>query len=268
MKSLLSPCLAFPALLALTILPASALVVPYSNDFSGIGSNTSFVNPAGTWNLSGGAYSTTIGTGTNVISSAAQTFTNLDGVSFTMTTRFSVSSVATLPGNQSFTLGFGAFANNAGFTGNYYLADFAYTGQGTANPAKGTLRILAIGDTTDFAGTTGSAIDSAATGNLAITSDSVYTLTLTGTYTGPSLDFSLALYNNLGVQIGSTATGTDSTPLSGDFFGYRNRDSGNVSSGSTVINYDNFGIALVPEPHAGLPILAALSLGLLLRRRR
>lgn len=271
MKSNPSLCraLLFAALTLPVALPAA--VIPYNNDFSGSGGNIAFPNTTGTWNLSGGSYQTSLSTGTNLTNTATQAITNADGQSFVLSTQFSLSSIATLPSNQSFTVGFGAFGSSSSFSSSgansYYLADFAYSGTGTANPSLGTLRILSLNDSTDFTSTTATASAPGAAGSLAIQMDTVYTLRLTGIFTDGDLSLSLGLYNAAGTtQIGGSATATDETPLTGDYFGYRARNGGNVTSGSTTIAFDNFGLNAVPEPATWIGLVLG-SAALLLRRR-
>ena len=261
--------------LAALVLPVAlhAAVIPYDNDFSGTGSNTALPNTSGSWSLSGGKYSNSMGSGTNLTSTASINFTNADNTSFTLSTQFSITSLATLPSNQSFTVGLGAFESSSGFstaTGqSFYLADFAYTGQGTANPARGTLRLLSLGDANpDFTPGSASAIEGGSSAPLAISLDTVYTLRLTGTLgVGGALTFTLGLYDSTGVtQIGASATASDLTPLTGDYFGFRNRDSGNVTTGTTTIAFENFSMNTVPEPSSGL--LLSVGLVALGARRR
>lgn len=257
------------ALLVPAALPAA--VIPYSNDFSGSGGNTAFPNSTGTWSLASGSYQAALSTGTNLTTTASQQITNASGQSFELSTQFSISSVATLPSNQSFTLGFGAFGSSSNFLGtganSYYLADFAYTGTGTANPSRGTLRILSINDSSDFTSTTATAVDPGATAPLAIKLNTVYTLKLTGVFSGGDLSLTLALYDAAGTtQIGSSATATDDTPLAGQYFGYRNRNNGTVTGGTSTIAYDNFSLAAIPEP--GTPVVFGIGAAVLLFRRR
>jgi hypothetical protein len=259
-------------LTALTLpMALPAAVIPYTNDFSGSGGNTAFPNTTGTWNLSGGSYQASMATGTNLTTTATQQITNADGQSFVMSTQFSLSSAATLPSNQSFTLGFGAFGTSQSFSSaganSLYLADFTYSGTGTANPSLGTLRILSLNDSTDFTSTAASALDSGATAPLAIKLDTVYTLQLTGVFTDGDLSLTLSLYNAAGTtQIGTSATAADGSPLTGDYFGYRNRNSGNVTTGTSTIAYDNFSLIAVPEPATSLAF--GVGAAVLLFRRR
>ena len=56
-----------------------------------------------------------------------------------------------------------------------------------------------------------------------------YELRLAGTYVSGTLNMTLSLFDGLGLQVGSSATASDTSPLTGDFFGYRNR----MSNGET-----------------------------------
>lgn len=245
-----------------------AVLAPYENDYS----STGLPNQNGTWSLNAGQYRNTLGSGTNVSATSSVSITNLDGIAFVMSSQFTINSTATLASNSSFTVGFGSFSTTSNFSSgsagqNYYLSDFTYTGQGTSNPQLGTLRILSLGDSPDgFTSVSGSAIVSGASTNFAILTGTTYTLKLTGTVSNGTLSLAFGLYDAAGTtQIGTSATATDTTPLTGDYFGYRNRTGGNTSS-STQISFDNFSV--VPEPGTGVSLTLALTGVIYLFRRR
>jgi len=250
---------------ALQMSPAA--VIPYTNDFSGTGSNTAFPNENtdAQWNVTGGSYAFTY-TNTGVgVSTASISLTGGSGIAFTMATQFTVSSVGTLNSNGQ-TLGFGLFGADAAFTGStgsaYYLADWQVANSGT----PGNLRIVSLGETgSTFTNTPTNVDDNSGSSSLAIQTGTTYTLKLVGTYIGSTLHMTLGVYNAAGTaQIGSSAIATDTNPLTGSYFGYRNRIG--LGGGSFAANFDNFSV--VPEP-ASLSLLSlGASIGAVALRRR
>ena len=59
----------------------------------------------------------------------------------------------------------------------------------------------------------------------------------------------LSLFDGLGVQVGSSATASDPSPLTGDYFGYRNRFANTATNAN--ISYDNFSIGPTPAGTLG-----------------
>lgn len=256
--------------LSLGVLQIEAAVIPYTNDFSGSGSNSAFPseNLDANWNLSGGSYQFTYTSTTVTASTASIPLTNVAGTSFTLESQFTVNSFGNVNNNGE-TIGFGLFGANATFTGAdaltaYYLVDFKIADP--TNAGTGLLRILALGDTSGFSATNGVADDNATT-SLAVTLGTTYTFKLTGTYSGSTLSMTFSLWNSNGTsQIGTTATATDTSPLTGTNFGYRNRVG--ISGGTFSTAFDNFNLAPVPEAHTtGLIFLAAIALLPGIRRR-
>ena len=246
-----------------------AAVIAYTNDFSGTGSNTDLPNEAtpADWTITGGVYQFSTSNTTTVASPTSIPITNATGVGFTMQTQFTVTSAGNVNAN-GITLGFGLFGGNMTFTGDtvpnaYYLADWQVAN--TSSP--GNLRIFALGDTSGFTNTAVSVDDNALSSTLALNVGTTYTLKLVGTYVGSTLNMTLGVFDSTGTtQIGSSATASDTSPLTGTNFGYRNRVGiGGPSAFSA--NFDNFSI--VPEP-GSVPLLAlsAMSLLFLGRRRR
>lgn len=228
-----------------------AASLPYTNDFGGTGANTAFTTETTDveWALSGGAYRNTYSNSSITPSTASIALTGVAGNAFTIETQFTVQQTGSLNGNGA-TLGFGFFASSATFSttaNSYYLADLNYGNSGGTNVGK--LRILALGDSSGFTAVDSIADDNAAS-TLAITTGTTYTLRLTGTYgTGGSLSMTLGLFDAAGSsQIGTSATATDLTPLTGANFGYRNRIG--IGGGTSIIDFDNFSVtsAAIPEP--------------------
>lgn len=267
------PLLAVPLLAGALQLGAAS--IPYTNDFSGTGSNTAFTNETtdAQWELNGGAYRNTIPNSSVTVSSASTSITGVAGNAFTMETQFTISSFGNFNSNGG-TLGFGVLSLSATFAGtntasSYYLVDWLY-GKDTS-PDVGRLRILALGDTTGFTATN-SVADHNADANHAATLGTTYTLRLEGTYAeNGTLSMTLGLFDATGTtQIGTSATATDLTPLTGEYFGYRNRIG--LGGGTSLIDFDNFSLtsSTIPEPSAFALLggLGAFGLAATRRRRR
>lgn len=247
---------------------ASAAVI-YSNDFSGTGGNVAFTTQAsagGSWSVTGGVYSSSPTNpatfGASNVSLASNVIAGVPGASAGNTFAISSNFVVTNKGAATtLTVGFGSFGATATFAGAavasaYYLAD--------VNIVNGNVRILSLGDTAGFTGTnTGTA------GALAL--NTTYTLKLTGTNVGGTLNLSIGLFDAAGTtQLGTSSTAVDTSPLNGTNFGYRNNASAaSGAPGATNVQVDNYTITdgvAVPEPTTvGLLMTSA---GLLTARRR
>ncbi len=256
-------------------LQLAAATIPYTNDFSGTGANTAFTTETtdAEWALNGGAYRHNYANHTITPSSASLSITGVAGTDFVLETQFTVQQTGSINGNGA-TLGMGLFSLSSTFAGSnsstsYYLADLVY-GHSSGSEV-GRLRIVALGDTTGYTNANGLADDNAS-GTLAITTGTTYTMRLEGTYAeNGSLSMTLGLFNAAGnAQIGTSATATDLTPLTGTNFGYRNRIG--IGSGSSIIDFDNFSVtpSAIPEPSAFALLggLAALGMTAVKRRRR
>lgn len=256
------------ALLFAGACPLAAAVFPYSNDFSGSGANTAFTTETtnAEWAVTGGVYQYTYTNTTLTASSASLPVTGVAGLNFTMETQFNVSSTGTI--NSTQTIGFGLFGSDAAFSGSstgtsYYLADFLYA---NTPSAPGNLRIIALGDTAGVTNTPVSVDDNPSTSNLAVVLGTTYTLRLTGTYSGSTLNMTLGVFDAAGTtQIGTSATATDTSVLAGTNFGYRNRTS--IGGGTVSVAFDNFSLtaAAIPEPGSAVAfgcvaLLAAVGL--------
>ncbi|MET0262912.1 MAG: PEP-CTERM sorting domain-containing protein [Rariglobus sp.] len=244
------PC----ALLGFIVAASSAFAatVPYSDNFQ-----------AGTvteWTSGGGAPATwgIVNTGTSNVyqvtsSASAGNFTSVVQLtnatsalqSFTMTSSFKITD-----GSAGEFIGFAAFSNNItpGF-GSNYVADIASGGQ---------MRIIAQNDTSGFSST-------AATFATSLVVGTNYTMSLTSTYVGGTLNMTFTLTNGTQSQ---SVTATDTSPLTGTYFGYRL----NNSTDSLVTQFSNFTVTTspIPEPASAAMLLGLGALGAVgtVRRRR
>jgi len=261
---------------ALIAAPASvwAATVPYSNDFSGSGTNTAFTTQDTTYSVTGGVYKFSTSNTATAASNASIQLTDLGTQSFTIQSQVTVTSFGA-PNGQGITVGLGSFGGDSTFSAAsaakaYYLADWTVDA-GAGGTGSGTLRILSLGDASGFNNVNGLADGNTSSTSFAATLNTTYTLKLTGTYTGSgaskTLNLSLGVFDATGTTkvAGSTfATATDTSPLTGTNFGYRNRLG--IGGGTFTTNFDNYSVA-VPEP-ASLSILAGAGLLSLRRRRR
>lgn len=216
---------------------AGQAAILYSNDFS----STGLPNATGQFALGTGVldYQQTAPTNANPVGTASAQVAGLGSSDFVVSTTFTVNATGANTGNSS-SVGAGLFGTNAAFTGNaanpYYLADFNFNGPAAT---LGHMRIVALGDTSGFTAVNGIA-------GPVVTAGSTYELRLTGAYSGGTLTMTLQTFDELGNPLGASGTATDTSPLTGQFFGYRNRLVAN--SGTTSISYDSFSVTEIPEP--------------------
>lgn len=167
---------------------------------------------------------------------------NVGESDFLLSTRLVLDNVA--GSGNVITVGFGAFGSASNFSSaegqSFYLADWA------VNPttSQGQLRILALGDSSDFTTTTGDSDGASANGSSVVLGRE-YELRLEGTYTDSTLNLKLSLFDAQGNAIGASATAFDGTPLAGQYFGYRNRIAG--ASHQVGLRYDQFSFTARPE---------------------
>ena len=241
---------------------AILLTAPYADNFDADanGQNApNFTSTNGTWVVSnpGGSSGTYLNTiSIDIAASSAVQVSNLGGG---QSTGFVESATAktdsTGAGNslQFFGLAaLGTVADVSNSTGsdpnsNFYFADV--TGAGALRIDKvvhGGASVLGSGS---FAG--------------GLISGTSYTETLTGLYSGNSLGFTSTFSDGTTTQ---TISGTDnSTLLTGQFFGFRDR---NATTSSTLSGtWDNYSLTAVPEPNCFIIAWLAV-VGLISRRRR
>lgn len=288
-----TPRAAAITVLALSLVSlASAQSVPFTNNFDGTGANVDFSNeivPGGSvWSLNGGTYRNTFTTTSALTSSAVTRVTGVANSSFTLSTQFTISSVAAYgSGNQTFDVSIGAFGNDVASTlgvatgtgANILAADWV-AASGTTATALGELRLRSFIGTTATTLTTAPANkvdDNAGSTILAATLNTTYTLKLTALYTGTSNTYNLSfgLYDSAGTtQLGASSFASNfvatAEPTNGYFFGLRTRTAAFSPSSTYTTNFDNFSITAIPEPSsfAALGGLVALGTAFCNRRRR
>ena len=241
----------FVLLFAGASLSHAAVVANYFNDFA---TDVADFTAAGTWTLNtsgSGTYSNVI-SASSTSGTAAVQVTNLASQNFIVSTAFTVNSIA----GPSTTVGFGAFGSTASFAAPSYLAD---VNAGSTTGGNSTIRILEL----NSPNTTIASVTTASGGLNFLVAGNNYTLTLEGEYVSSDLKLTLTLVN-LTTNITTTITGTDTTPLSGQFFGFRNRTGSGASN--LDVSFDNFSV-VVPEP-ASATLLAMSTLFLTCRRRK
>lgn len=259
------------ALLAIAASPTAwgaVVPLPYSNDFSGTGTNTDlpYENTAanGSWTVGGGVYTYTQNAQNSGGVSALEDFgLGLNNIgTFRMSIQFKVTALSG-SGTNANQVGFILSSNNSnpatvGTTA--YYASFTIRQDGV--PANvGTLTLGAAGATFD-------ATPTPVVGTTVLTTigsiiNNTYTLVLDGERTASSLALTLSLFDAAGTtKIGTSATATDSAGiLTGAYSGPRFRG---VMGGTHTVQFDNFTV-VVPEP-GSLALLATG--GLLVARRR
>jgi hypothetical protein len=236
-------------------LPAST--IPFINDYDR--ANLANSTAEFTLDTGNGVLNYAAGGGT-VVSTASEPVSGVSGSDFLVSTKFKLNSAAGT-GNLP-TMGLGVLGSSITFLStagdSYYLADWGISSTlGTA----GQLRIVAQGDTTNFAGVSGDSDGSGGNGSSVVIGNT-YELRLTGSYSGGTLNMTFAMFDGAGNQLGSAATATDTTPLAGQYFGYRNRTAG--ANHNVAVSYDNFRV--VPEP--GLISLVTSAIVMCICRRR
>ncbi len=236
-----------------TAISNAAVLANYSNDFTT--DVADFTTAGGTWTLNtsgSGTYSNVISASSTSGTTAVQV-TNMAGQNFVVSTAFTVNTIS----GPSTTVGFGAFGSTASFAAPSYLAD---VNAGSTTGGNSTIRILELNSPSN---TSIASFTTPSGGLNFLVAGNRYTLTLEGEYVSSDLKLTLTLVN-LTTNITTTITGTDTTPLTGQFFGFRNRTGSGASN--LDVSFDNFSV-VIPEP-ASATLLAMSALLLSCRRRK
>ena len=207
--------------------------IPFANDFTSTGfTNTTSavwtyddVNDVLNYNQPSG--------GGVVVATASEEITGAGASDFVMSARFTLNDLQGALNPIAVGLGLFGSASDFGVTtpGNaYYLADWSFGGSGV-----GALRILKLQQ--------GSSNQTIASGGNAGLGEigKTYEMRITATRNEGALDMTIAVFDDLGTLIGTEATGSDATPLTGAYFGIRNRT---AHSGHALnIEYRSFSIS-------------------------
>jgi hypothetical protein len=245
---------------------AAMTTAPYTNDFSGTSIGLDTGNQTGTggtgvWTptsgmaqdqFQGGAFTTTN-------SYAAIAVTNLGGVpatasDFTIESDVVVTDVTSVNSSLTATVGLTALGNAntfRDFTGDTFYVANLQVAHGSANGGSLGAMSLSGGGSGNFNGT--------------IALNTVYHLTLTGTYDASGLTLAFTVDDPTDSNSPTTiSTLITSGILTGDHFGYRDR----AQNGGATVQFDNLSInnAVVPEP-ASAGLLLFVGAGMVLRRR-
>ncbi|MET0263520.1 MAG: PEP-CTERM sorting domain-containing protein, partial [Rariglobus sp.] len=219
----------------------------------GTGGNVAFANEStdAAWNVTSGVYRNALtGSGSDTRSVASVQVSNALNTSFTLSTQFTIT---TAPATNTSTYGFGLFGSNATFASSYYLADVNF---GTsANDAM--IRIVKLSGTT-------TTLNSGVGAAYAIALNTTYTLKMDIVSAQSGLTMTMSLFEGA-TQKGTSIVATDTTPLTGDYFGIRNRYTGNVAHS---VSYDNFNITPIPEPSTLAMLAGGLVMGVVMVSRR
>jgi hypothetical protein len=254
----------FSCLVIFAVTGAQATTIPYENDFSstGLDSSSGFTLASGFQTVSVGTSGTSLGVSTSQ-------FSNATNSSFTVSSQFRISSIGSTFSDQA--VGLVLFGLDAGATGTadtsrYILADWRFNGNNT-----GSLRLFEVDGSNTVLGTGTADANGATAGVVTASSTTLYTLRATITNTAASTySISLGLFDEAGTtQIGSIASTSDyvvaDATSGGYYFGVRSRLPSNTA-GTTTIAFDSF--SAIPEPSA-FAVLAGLgALGLAATRRR
>ncbi|WFB35979.1 PEP-CTERM sorting domain-containing protein [Kiritimatiellota bacterium B12222] len=244
----------------LTLLSASSLCVqaavllPYSNDFSS--SVADFSTQGGSWNLSGGSYTNTDGSGST--STATIDVTGIGGASpqdFTLTTTLSISGAGS-NGNAHDTFGFALFGETASAPGSeYLLIDWS---------VNENMRILSIGGSGN-----GSLVNSSKSSTFNFANDTAYTMSLDFDYTGTDLVVTFGITDGINSDSLTSSSFSTSSALNSSYLAFRNREPINTTDGNLSVSYDELSIVAIPEPNTlAMMLISGLSLMVVGMRRR
>ncbi len=222
-----------------------AATLNLSEDFnSGSAPDFTFV-PGSSWNVGGGVLNGNTLGADNLDSAAVQITDDLSNTSIVVSTTLKATM---LDGNSD--VGIAAFGDDATFDLfggiGHYLVDFK---------ADGNFRILRVAPLIPLSFSTIAVSDGIGTnsGPFSFATTDTYTLTLEATRSGSDLDLTFTIDDPTGGIF--SISGTDTSPLTGQYFGPRVRTSG--LGVQIVTEYDDFSIVAVPEPSS----LALMVLG-------
>lgn len=237
---------------------APAATIPFSSNFD---SDTVGATSATGFTGGGSSIYTIVqqAVGDNALQAASSVNSGSQGVSLTnaagnpvsLTSDVRLVSLVNGGTGAAANFGFGMYGDTANFSsGSQYRILVNTLGTGAGKP------FLVRNGTNVTTSDTGTAV--------AIANGSDYTLTATATPVGGTLVLSASVTDGTNTY---TINYTDSSPLTGTFFGYRTATAGTGTS--ETVQYDNFAATFVPEPGTlGVVALASLFLTRRFRWRR
>ncbi len=232
---------------ALTLITASSMAsasILYSESFNAVTEVPDFSDPFGIYTAGSGVY--TVSTGGPTTTPNGQIAPSVIQLNTVGSSDFIISSTFNITGANKGSVGLAAYGNNDSLSSSFYQA---YVAQNQNVAEEDFLFLEEIGGD-------GQITSSAVTTVSALTDGTDYVFTLTGTYSSGSLNLS---FNVTGDSINQTINGTDNTPLTGEYFGYRTTR----ASGATTAVMDDFLIVSVPEP-SSVTLFAIGSIGILM----
>ncbi|MEM6394066.1 MAG: hypothetical protein AAF797_14970 [Planctomycetota bacterium] len=286
---------ALTPLLALALLSApaaTAAVVPFAEDFDDnteTFAETSTTNTFGSSSLTAsssafsiqpdtagfdyqyaGSVTATGGNNdaTSIVGSAALEFTNTGsaGVIITSDFNFDGRTISTLGTRAAVTAGLAAYGSGGDFgTDSHYRLTYVLDDPNRNGVAGVTGLENGIGNgvlVLEEIGGDGQ-IDAVSTGSLAVSTSADYSFAFSIEIVGGSAEITASITDGVNTI---NVSGTDTTPLTGDFFGYRTEIAGSGNTVSADLDFDNYAINAIPEP-ASLTLLACAGCCLTLRRR-
>lgn len=259
----------------------SAATITFTNSFTSV----NFAQQSGlALNTAAGTVTSTHGSGTTATYGTEQ-FSNSANTSFTLTARFQVTSLGTSSGIAYAAItafGLDGAQTGTSSTNSYLLADFSFATDSGNSANRGRLRllnangtnpVLAASNVVSVANPTSFVVDANGANAGVIDLNTTYTLRLDVENTASNTySLTLGLYDAAGTtQFGSSVSASytaPAAPAEGYFAGIRSRVQN--SAGSTVIAYQDFSVAAIPEPSsfAALGGLGALAFAACGRRRR
>ncbi len=232
----------------LGIASAQAAILNFTEDFNSGSAPDFTLVPGSAWNVAGGVLNGDTGVVPDgfLNTAAVQITDDLSSTDIVFSTTVRATS---LTGNSD--AGIAAFGDDPTFDLfggiGHYLVDFK---------ADGSFRILRIAPIIPLSFSTIAVSDGIGpnSGPFSFATTDTYTLTLEATRSGSNLDLTFTIDDPTGGTF--SITGTDTSPLTGQYFGTRVRTSG-AGSQQIVTQYDDFSIVAVPEPSS----LALMVLG-------
>ncbi|MEM6550704.1 MAG: hypothetical protein AAF750_01005 [Planctomycetota bacterium] len=290
----MKPMTSLPSLVAIALIasPTLAAVVPFTEDFDDNAETfaemtTTNTFASSTLTSSSSAFSIETDTAgfdyqyagsvtatggnndaTSIVGSAALEFTNVGsgGVVITSDFNFDGRTVSTLGTRAAVTAGLAAYGSTGDFgTDSHYRLTYVLDDPNRNGVAGVTGLDNGIGNgvlVLEEIGGDGQ-IDAVSAGSLAVSTSADYSFAFSIAIVGGVAEITASITDGVDTI---NVSGTDTTPLTGDFFGYRTEIAGSGNTVTADLDFDNYAINVIPEP-ASLTLLAAAGLCITLHRR-